>query len=404
MHVVHPVEVPGRHLLRVDPHPAVAHRVPGRLGQRADLDEPLQRQPWLHGRPASLAVPDRVHVRPPLRDHPALLAQRGEHGGPGLEPVQALERAVRGDHPALVHDHQAGQVVTAADLEVIRVVRWRHLDRAGAERRVDVRVGHHGNPAPGQRQLDVGADQPAVPGIVGMHGHGGVAKHRFHPGGGDVDRVRAVAVPDRDQLAVVVGVVNLDVGQRGQAARAPVDDPLRPVDEPVVEQPLEDGLHRAGQALVHREPLPGPVHAVAEPPHLAEDGAAGCGLPLPDPLDERLPAQVVPAQALLGQLALDHVLGGDARVIHARQPQRVVALHPAPPDQRVDQRVVERVADVQRAGHVRRRDDDRERGRRGLRVGGEQAAFLPQPVPAAFDVRGRVLGGKLGGIWCGHAR
>ena len=84
---------------------------------------------------------------------------------------------------------------------------------------------------------------------------------------------------------------------------------------------------RAGQALVHGEALAGPVHAVAEPAHLAEDLAAVLGLPLPDPLDERLAAQVVPGQALLGELALDHVLGGDAGVVHAGQPQRVVALH-----------------------------------------------------------------------------
>ena len=220
----------------------------------------------------------------------------------------------------------------------------------------------------GQRQLDLAADQVAVAGVVGVHRDRGVAEHGLDPGGGHDDLVVAVAVPDRDQLAVVVGVLHLDVGQRGQAARAPVDDPLRPVDQAVVEQPLEDGLHRAGQARVHGEPLAGPVHAVAEPAHLAQDRAAGLGLPLPDPLHERLPAQVVPGQALLGQLALDHVLGGDAGVVHARQPQRVVALHPAAADQRVDQRVVQRVPDVQRPGHVGRRDHDRERRRGRVRV------------------------------------
>ena len=55
--------------------------------------------------------------------------------------------------------------------------------------------------------------------------------------------------------------------------------------------------------------------------------AAGLVLPLPDPLDERLAAEVVAGLALLGQLALDDVLGGDAGVVHAGQPQRLVALH-----------------------------------------------------------------------------
>ena len=168
---------------------------------------------------------------------------------------------MRGDHAALVHDGQVRQVVALADLEVVRVVRRGHLDRAGAERRVDVLVGDDRDAAAGQRQLDLGADQVPVALVVGVHGDRGVAEHRLGPGGGDHDRVVAVAVADRDELALVVGVLDLDVGQRGQAARAPVDDPLGPVDQAVVEQPLEDGEDGPGQALVHGEALAAPVDA-----------------------------------------------------------------------------------------------------------------------------------------------
>ena len=63
----------------------------------------------------------------------------------------------------------------------------------------------------------------------------------------------------------------------------------------------------------------------------------------------------------LGQLALDHHLGGDAGVVGAGQPQRRLAAHALEADQHVLQGVVQRVADVQRAGDVRRRDDDGER-------------------------------------------
>ncbi len=90
-----------------------------------------------------------------------------------------------------------------------------------------------------------------------------------------------------------------------------------------------------------------PVDAVAEAAHLAEDLAAGLGLPLPDALDERLAAEVVAGLALLGQLALDDVLGGDAGVVHAGQPQRLVALHAPAAGQGVDERVLEGVAQVQ---------------------------------------------------------
>ncbi len=114
----------------------------------------------------------------------------------------------------------------------------------------------------------------AIPRVIGVHRDGGVTEHRLHPGSGHDDRVAAVAVPDRDKLPLVVGVIDLDVRQRCQAPRAPVDDALSPVDETVVEQPLEDRLHRSGQALIHGEALAVPVHAVAEPAHLTENPAA----------------------------------------------------------------------------------------------------------------------------------
>ena len=305
--------------------------------------------------------------------------------------------------------------MAAADLEVVGVVRRRHLDRTGAEGRVDVVVGDDRDPPAGERQLDLDADQVLVASVVRVHGDGGVAEHGLGPRGGDDDRGVTLAVPDRDQLAVVVGVLDLDVRQRGQAARAPVDDPLGPVDEAVVEHPLEDGLHRAGQALIHREPLTRPVHAVAEPAHLAEDLAAGLGLPLPDPLDEGLPAQVMAGQALPGQLSLHDVLRGDAGVVHTRKPQRVVALHSPAPGQRVHQRVFERVAEVQRTGDVGGRDDDAERGLAGvLRPAGREVAAVDPPlVERAFYLRGNELarqvgagprpGWVVGGLCHGHA-
>ena len=100
-----------------------------------------------------------------------------------------------------------------ADLEVVRVVRRRHLDRAGAEGRIDVLVGDDRDRPVGQRQRDLGADQVLVPLVVGMHRHGGVAEHRLGAGGGHDDRRVTVAVADRDQLAVVLGVVDLDVAR-----------------------------------------------------------------------------------------------------------------------------------------------------------------------------------------------
>ncbi len=279
MQVVHPVEVALLHLLRVDLDPAVPDGVAGRLGQRADLDPPLHRQPRLDGGLAARAVAHRVDVRALLGDDPALGAQRGDDRRAGLQPVQAQERAVHGDHRVLVHHRDVRQAVALADLEVVRVVGRGHLDGAGAELRVDVLVGDDRDPAAGERQLDLGADQVPVALVVRVDGDRGVTEHRLGPGGGDDDGVLALAVADRDQLSVVVLVLHLDVRDGGQAARTPVDDALGPVDQLVVEELLEDGLDGLRQALVHGEALARPVDAVAEPAHLAGDLAAGLRLP-----------------------------------------------------------------------------------------------------------------------------
>jgi hypothetical protein len=66
----------------------------------------------------------------------------------------------------------------------------------------------------------------------------------------------------------------------------------------------------------------------------------------------------VARQALVLQLALDDDLRGDAGVVGARQPQRVVAAHAVVARQRVHDGLVERVPHVQRARHVGRRQLD----------------------------------------------
>lgn len=293
MEVVDPVEVPLLHLLRVDLDLAVADGVTGGLGERADLDPPLQGQPRLDRRLAARAVADGVGVRTLLGDDPALGAQRADDRGTGLQTVKTLERAMHGDDRVLVHDREIRQAVALSDLEVVRVVGRGDLDGARAELGVDVLVGDDRDPAAGERQFDLRADEVGVALVVGVNGDSGVTEHRLGPSRRDDDRRVAFAVTDRDELTLVVLVLHLDVGDGGQTARAPVDDALGTVDQLVVVEPLEDRLDGLGETLVHGEALTAPVDTVAEAAHLAGDLPAGLRLPLPDPLDESLTAEVV---------------------------------------------------------------------------------------------------------------
>ena len=61
---------------------------------------------------------------------------------------------------------------------------------------------------------------------------------------------------------------------------------------------------------------------------LVDDHPAVFFLPLPNPLDELLSAQLMTVQAFARQLPLHHILGGDPRMVRARHPEAVMTLHP----------------------------------------------------------------------------
>ena len=87
---------------------------------------------------------------------------------------------------ALLIEHaDLRQVVAAADLEVVEVVRRGDLHRARALFGIGIFVGDDRNPAPDQRQDHVLADQMRVALVVRMHGDRGVAEHRLRPRGRD---------------------------------------------------------------------------------------------------------------------------------------------------------------------------------------------------------------------------
>src|SRR3546814_7709935 len=122
-----------------------------------------------------------------------------------------------------------------------------------------------------------------------------------------------------------------------------------------IDEHLEDG---AGEALVHGEALVRPVHRAAEAAELAGDLAAALLLPLPDPGDELLAAHVRAAFALGLKLPLDDHLRGDTGLVGADHPQSVLALQPRMARENILERVVERVADMERARDVGRGVDE----------------------------------------------
>ena len=108
--------------------------------------------------------------------------------------------------------------------------------------------------------------------------------------------------------------------------------------------------------------------------HLALDGVAGFGLPLPDAFEEGVAAHLAAVQTFFGELPFDHHLRGDTGMIGSGQPQSVVAAHAMPAHDGVDLGVLQHVAHVEGAGHIGGRDDEREDAAAGLGRGVEDSA------------------------------
>ncbi len=231
-----------------------------------------------------------------------------------------------------------------------------------------------------------------------MHRHRHVGQHGFGARGCNLDIVAPVG--QRDAVFKRIAEVpertlhilrfDLEIADRGLELGVPVDQPLVAVDQPVVIK-IDEGLgHRRAEMRVHGELFAAPVHRAAEAAQLARDRAAAFLFPLPH-LGHEILAAVIGALVLLRlQLAFDDHLRGNARMVGAHHPQRILAAQPLVTDHDVLQRIVERMADMQAAGDVGRRIDDRVRLRIGA-FGAEEAFLFPMRVPARLDC-GRVEG------------
>ncbi len=207
--------------------------------------------------------------------------------------------------------------------------------------------------------------QVLVARVVRVNRDRGVGNDRLGARRRDRDELAGVFAAGVDQRVlhvpeerVLVLVVDLEVAEGAATAGAPVDQTVAAVDQTLREQVDEDVTHCLRRTRVHRELLARPVGRDAEALVLREDALTVATDETPGTLEERLAADVVAADSLFGQLALNQRVHRDRRVVDARQPQGRAALHAPPAHQDVLHRVHHRVAQVQLARQVGRRHDD----------------------------------------------
>ena len=96
-------------------------------------------------------------------------------------------------------------------------------------------------------------------------------------------------------------------------------------------------------------------------------------------------SEIVAGLAFELELLLDDDLCRNARVVGADLPERVVAAHPVVADHEIHQRLLERMAHVQRARDIRRRQLDAERRSVGPHRRAEEPAGFPERIPLRLD-------------------
>ena len=236
MDILHPVGIGLGKALRHKLDGAVLHHPDGLLGQRLHLHEPLGGDQGLHVVVAAVAGADVVGIGLGL-DQIALLLQILDDGFAALVAVHAVVlAAVFVDGAVVVDDTDHLQIVAQAHLKVVGIVGRGHLHGAGAEADLAVIITHNGDLTVHDGQ-DAGlADEVLEVLVLRVYRHAGVAHHSFRPGGGHHDIAAAVGqrVADMPQVAGLVGILHLGIGQRRQTVGTPVDDAASLVDETLV--------------------------------------------------------------------------------------------------------------------------------------------------------------------------
>ena len=280
-----------------------------------------------------------------------------------------------------------------ANLKVVGVMGRCNLNHAGTEFHVHVLVRHDGDFAVDKGQHNRLAHDVLIPVVRRIYRQSRIAQHGLRTGGGELNKTPLLAhyrIFHMPEMALLLHMLYLCVGDGGLANRAPVDDAVALVNVALVVELYKHFLHGLGTALVHGKALSLPVGGGTHLLQLVDDASAILLFPVPGPLQEFLPAQVLLVNAFLLQLFDDLDLGGDGGVIRSRLPEGVVSLHPLIADQNILHGVVQRVSHVELPGNVGGRHHNGKGLFTAVHFRVKIPVILPFFVQAVFDACGVV--------------
>src|SRR5260370_4382724 len=159
-------------------------------------------------------------------------------------------------------------------------------------------------------------------------------------------------------MAFFFPVFDRDIGEGRAVKGAEVDQPFTPVNQPFVPHFFKGRVGSLHNLVVERKGIATPVYPRPESPDLIFKITAVLGYEIPNLPVQLFPREVEPALPFLGQVLFIYNLCFKTGVVSARQQHRSVAAQPMITNRDVFKRQSQRMANVQVAIGIRRRDDD----------------------------------------------
>ena len=293
--VLHPMPVAVLEFGRMKLNGVVHHCIQRRFGQLLHGHEPLKRQPWLNDRIGALTASHLVGVVLHLHQVAEGIQLFGERLA-AFEAVHALVVTCFFGHGAVGLDGVDGrQTVLLAQLVVVHVMGWGHLEAPCAKLHVDVIVRDDGDFSVHDWHQDLLAHQVLVTLIVRMHTNGGVSHDGLWTCGGDCDptvRFANNGITHIVQLAMLFRVDDLLIAQRCQCHGIPIDHAHPPVNQTAfmhLNEGVDDPLV---VPLVHGEAGSVPIATGTELLELFQDDPTMLMGPFPCMFEEGLSGEV----------------------------------------------------------------------------------------------------------------
>src|SRR5271157_233343 len=145
-----------------------------------------------------------------------------------------------------------------SDLKVVEVVSRRYLERPCSKGHVHVCITDHRDLFPRNREDHVVPDETMIPRIFRIDGNCGVSQHCLRTRRSN--RYKPVSfgkrIPDVVEMPLRLLMFYLHIGKRGLATRAPVDNVVAAVDEPLFIESDKNLTNGPGKPCIHGKTFP----------------------------------------------------------------------------------------------------------------------------------------------------